>query len=68
MSLFRRLGARVPLSDRDLARQCYTALQELKRARALGMDTRELWFEEQMNQALDVLCERRRLRSTACPA
>lgn len=68
MSLFRRFGTRVPLSDRDVARVVSTMWQELKRARALGMDARELWFEDRMNEALDVLCERRRLRSTACPA
>jgi hypothetical protein len=65
--IFRR-DARAPLSNRDVARQCYRALQELKRARAQGAPERELYFEDRMNDALDVLCERMRLRSTACPA
>ncbi len=57
--MFRRnTTATVPLSNRDIERQVATAFSELKRARVLGMDLREIYFEDQVNAGLDTLLAR----------
>lgn len=55
-----RVNRRVPLSNQTLQHQVTTALAELQRARVQQHSGREAWFEDQMNAALDVLCERYR--------
>jgi len=61
-------SAHRPLSDRDLAWQCFNALQEMKRACEQHSMPRAEYHRDRMNETLDVLCERLRLRSTAWPA
>lgn len=66
--MFGRRDARTPLSNRDVALRVHGHWIELKRARRQGAGERELWHEDQMNEWLDVLCERRLLsRSTTWP-
>lgn len=55
---FVRRPASVPLSNHQIERQITLSYNEMVRARALGTDLRECWFEDQMNGGLDVLLAR----------
>lgn len=57
MGIFSRTAS-VPLSTPAVQARVAMNRREQQRARDLGADARELYFEDQMNTWLDVLCER----------